>query len=897
MKRETNPLAVDADLKTDTGIPIRMFRVGLPACLIAAWLYYLPFLQGDLKMWVPLVVWTALVGSSLVQREGIWIGTWIVYRAVAPLLPWVIDGRPVRARVTATPGIGVQVDTRTSRPSAVAGRAWGVLPLVIRKVVQRAAVRATEVGLALPAMPRATVPVEGGLFELRPGGWRGVVRVDPPTEARYSDEYGAWTESVIRWLTTVGVPAQFYAVCDNFDPIEAQRGFELGYRGPNDWIKDQERNLVGRAASTSLAVRHYVILCPGMALADGVPLQAKVTGILHPPTAERVEVERALVRALNVARDNGVKATRCDHEDVARLLMRTPLMNGSAAFTPTCSQIGTDLAAVVVATTLPSELEAGLPIQVMLEKRVRGAVCLYLAPVEPTIAYKKIDPKRRAFEYQAHAKNDIGAREMAAGLNELSADLHGHRRTAHLVALGFDVRAHDDAELESTVGQLMDHLKGEGLRPVRCGNPGYLPHLSVSPGCAPLARSLMRPLVSNSIAACLVPALGTAFARPWQPYVGNNLWTGMPVYFNAFEGRDNMNVIILGQMGTGKSVCAKTLLLRHHHRGIRLIVVDPHSEYRKLMAAIGGVFIELGDEGMNPLAVDPSFSPDQAAAFCSPVLSVMAGDEKGTNSQGYPVRRLKDEDKGWLHGHVARFFKTWRVTHADEQPLLRDLVEYLRARAMPNRGEASEDEYNRALRIIERLRSFTVGERAEVFNRPMRTDLSGKTVAYGLKKMLHNYGSDLTAALAMILSHVLREMLLAEDGLIVDISEAHFVLGDPDVSAVVDRMARGVRKDGVALWIDSQQVDDVLQDGLGKTLAGNAATKIIMGLDKTVAATARDAFGLTDAEVTAVTEDYTRGRAVIVSGRDRAFVEIIPGDHLMDIVKTTHQAQTLELVA
>jgi hypothetical protein len=49
----------------------------------------------------------------------------------------------------------------------------------------------------------------------------------------------------------------------------------------------------------------------------------------------------------------------------------------------------------------------------------------------------------------------------------------------------------------------------------------------------------------------------------------------------------NPNVVVLGQIGRGKSTFVKTLLLRELERGRRAIVVDPKGEYGELAAAVG----------------------------------------------------------------------------------------------------------------------------------------------------------------------------------------------------------------------------------------------------------------------------------------------------------------------
>ena len=151
----------------------------------------------------------------------------------------------------------------------------------------------------------------------------------------------------------------------------------------------------------------------------------------------------------------------------------------------------------------------------------------------------------------------------------------------------------------------------------------------------------------------MLPALGTPFADQRHPLVGINQLTGAPAYLSIWS-RPNHNAVIVGSSGSGKSVAAKTLLVRHVMEGASAVVIDPDSEYRRVMNAIGGVHFELGKDALNPLAPGCEVAPDLAASLLLPVLSVMAGDEKGVKD-GRPIRRLPTRIRG---GSTARSLRS-----------------------------------------------------------------------------------------------------------------------------------------------------------------------------------------------------------------------------------------------
>lgn len=860
MKVERVPLAVDAQVRYSLGpmqLPLRALVLLATAFPPALWSLGLP-IPGSARLVIPVLVLSTALAVAAPTVEGIWAVAYLAFRALARVLPALIDGDGEHpARVGWVGEVGVSV-----MPSG--------LPRRLVQVVE-----------GLGVHPRAGAMVDG-LFSIRPGGWRAILCLDAPAVSTAGDEYGAWCDAVVTWLTSVGVPAQLHAVAEHHDRVSAEHAFDASYRGRDIPLRGFERQLVGEVAAQTLALRHYVVLNPSTAGPDGIPLACRWRW-RGGQAVRQEDADRALQSALRLVANHGLRAVPAGAEEVRELLRQTPLLSDEAVNLRTQVRMDGQYHAFVSVKALPPTLHAGAVVDTLLRTRMRGTASLYLAPVAPQVARKKISVMRQAYQHVAARSSEVDARVMLGDIENLAADLAARHKTAHVVAVSLCVKAETPAQCEELTEKVIGSLDGDGLRPVRCTVPGFWPALAATPGCAPLRRSLM--LTTDGVAACLLPALGTPFGDSMQPLVGLNVQTGTPAYLSVFHGRKNHNLLCVGTSGAGKSVALKTLVYRHACRGARLAIVDPDSEYGDIMRAVGGVYIELGRHAINVLDVDPGLSADDSAGRVLPALSVMAGNEVGLSPEGHPVRRLPEEDKGWLHGELALFFESWREAGRDRQPVISDLLAHLSDVSM--RRAMTEPERQRCRVVMFRLQTFTQGARGRVFDRPTSFSLGGEGFAIGLRELAMQYRADLTPALAIILGFVMGDLVRRRSPMLILVDEAHHVTTDPDAGMVLARLVRQARKYGAGVWMASQQVEDFLsREGLGRTLAATAATKLILGLEASMGDDAREAFKLTEAEASWLVEDCPAGRAVLVSGDERGVIDIRPGAHLLALART-----------
>jgi Helicase HerA, central domain len=863
------PLAVDAQVRVPFGpvlVPLRALVLLTAAAPIALACLSLGALSVGSRLGLAVAV--MMLGFTLAapMRDGIWIGTWCLYRLGGRV--WttaVLDGKGRRARV---------------QPAANAMHVSRIRP----EIVWRSPLRALRHLTVLPTVCSA----DAGVVRLNPGGARGILMLDGPGGSPASEGHARWCSTVMQWLLALDCPAQLVSVVSNFDSHRAQIAFDERVKGwPATRLAELERDLAGRVAEQSLGLRHFVVLSPGLAAADGIPWLSRATRLPRALEASDDDASRALLTALRTAPGLGLVASIADRDDIADLLVDTVVGATSAAVSSAgVVRIGDEFQIALTVTRLPPTVHPGAVVDALIRSRAKGYASLHVLPVDATVARTVLDRRAAMQRYTAREGNDAIDNQVALAATTAALAAIAQRQLIPCrVALSVAVRDSILSKAAETAERLDRLLRGQGFDIVQPTSPGLLPSLAVTPGGAPLGRSLQ--LTSHAVAACLVPALGTPFADQRQPLVGINQLTGAPAYLSIWS-RPNHNAVLVGSSGSGKSVAAKTLLVRHVMEGASAVVIDPDSEYRRVMNSIGGLHFELGEDALNPLAPGCDVAPDSAASLLLPVLSVMAGDEKGVKD-GRPIRRLPDEDQGWIHGEIADFFREWDRARPGAEPVMHDLVAFIEttsaAQALTRR------EKDRCRVITARLRRFTQGDRAQVFDRPSTFRVGARPVSIGLRNFALTYAADLTPALAVVLTAVLAALGQDHGRLIVVVDEAHRITIDPDAGEVLGQLVRQARKHGAGVWMCSQQVHDFVGTDLGRTLVATAATKVILGVEEAALASSRDVFGLSDDEIAAINPPV-QGRAVLLSGGERTVVAIVPGPALLALAHSSPEPRS-----
>ncbi|MGH7912986.1 MAG: VirB4 family type IV secretion system protein, partial [Candidatus Dormibacteraceae bacterium] len=644
----------------------------------------------------------------------------------------------------------------------------------------------------------------------------------------------------------------------------------------------------------SLAVRHYVILSPRRAGPNGIPTANRVTGVMSTVAAARAETERLRDLAVRQGDTIGVRARPVAAGDLRRLLTRTVAGCADAVLHAGEVVVADQHACIGTVVELPTRVLPGAVMSAIIRSRTRGTVSYHLIPVQPAEARKELRRQESLYKAMFQRSKSADVEMLYRHARALDEMLLSRQTSALRVALTVSVHGATRREAELAFERLQTALLDEELALQRVTTPIAQLAASAAPGGRPLNRSLF--LTTGDVAAYLLPGQGGAFEDPSRPLIGVDAATSATCWYSVFD-RTNFSALILGSSGAGKSVAAKTLLMRHHGQGADVLVVDPESEYETVITALGGRYVELGDQSLNAFAIPPEVPAEEAAGWVTRMLSVMGGEERDFQNNR-PVRALAAQDMAWLFGEVTSFFNRWRDDHGRAEAVLSNFCEHLEGPALRAASQLGvEGRVKRCADIAERLRAYTQGDKGRVFDRPSTVSLTGHAVGVGLYHLAGQLRADLTPALAFVLAALLGELQKMDRRRLILVDEAHKVLSDPDAGEVLADVVRTSRKRGAGVWMASQSIRDFLPQGQagrpspGEVLATVAATKLILGVEHGLEAGVQEAFGLSEAELAAITSQRRPGRGVLIAEQERAIIDVLPGGHLLPIVGTSSVTQ------
>ena len=211
---------------------------------------------------------------------------------------------------------------------------------------------------------------------------------------------------------------------------------------PATRLAELERDLAGRVAEQSIGLRHFVVLAPGLASADGIPWLSRVTRLPRALEASDDDAARALLTALRTSPTLGLAASVADRDDIAELLVDTVVGATSAAISGAgVVRIGDEFQIVLTATRLPPTVHPGAVVDALIRSRAKGYASLHLLPVETKVARRVLDRRAAMQRYTAREGNDAIDNQIAlADTSAALAAIAQRQLIPCRIALSFAVR-------------------------------------------------------------------------------------------------------------------------------------------------------------------------------------------------------------------------------------------------------------------------------------------------------------------------------------------------------------------------------------------------------------------------------------------------------------------------
>ena len=338
-----------------------------------------------------------------------------------------------------------------------------------------------------------------------------------------------------------------------------------------------------------------------------------------------------------------------------------------------------------------------------------------------------------------------------------------------------------------------------------------------------------------------VPAMGQMFpfthstlVEPLGVPYGIDRTTGAWVIADDFD-RGNPNTIILGEMGSGKSMFLKTRATWFTLLGGRVFCLDLEGEFDGLAQALGGVYLDFGlaqtENRLNVIGINHK-SANGFIEGMEDLLGWLALAVDGLD----PAEKNEVIDAWQRVMAEAGIFQDEPETWTRPMPRLSDLYAVL----VSERKAAAQS-------VADRLKQYAVGIYADAFNCRTNVDVEDAPVVFGLRDVRDPRMKALRMRqiISFIWGHVLTE--LRPTWVVVD--EAWNWLQHPLAAKDLEEIARRFRKRYGALHLATQHVSDLSASAGAEVIRDTAGVTVIFRQKSASAMAAGQLFHLNEVEM------------------------------------------------
>lgn len=316
--------------------------------------------------------------------------------------------------------------------------------------------------------------------------------------------------------------------------------------------------------------------------------------------------------------------------------------------------------------------------------------------------------------------------------------------------------------------------------------------------------------------------------------LGVDLHTSLPIFFDPFtlnNQRTSHNLAIVSSTGGGKSFTMKKMIINEFARGTKIFIWDAENEYKKLVEANGGEYIDLYSKKggiINPLQIRyiPSDDEDKETKETDCPLAKHLGFLEAFFKTAF--ESITEKELVMLLAVVESLYNTKGIfkntsintlqsLSPTDYPIFSELYEYLPI----YKKELQSNEKKKLIDQLEILVSrFLTGTDAFLFDGHTNIDLSNDLIAFNLQELLYSGNQRLINTQVLNLLTYLNNSIVANKiqneksdkkkhiSIIVD--EFHLFIDEKNNEVLKNfgQLARRVRKYSTNLIVSTQSVKD-----------------------------------------------------------------------------------------
>ncbi|MFA5188477.1 MAG: ATP-binding protein [Patescibacteria group bacterium] len=361
---------------------------------------------------------------------------------------------------------------------------------------------------------------------------------------------------------------------------------------------------------------------------------------------------------------------------------------------------------------------------------------------------------------------------------------------------------------------------------------------------------------------------------------GINRHNNSLILFDRFS-LQNANFVVFATSGAGKSYTIKLEVLRSLMLGVDIIIIDPEREYLHLAEAVGGTYVDISLASKNkinpfdlPRAIGDASTEDiirSAVITLKGLLRLMLGN--------LTVEEDSILDRALIETYASKDITPQSDLSVAEAPVMQDLQSIL---------EGMEGAKTLSLR----LKKYTDGTFAGLFNQPTNVDMHNQLVVFSVRDLEDELRPIAIYSIINYIWNVVRSEIKKR---VLVIDEAWWLMTHEDSAKFIYALVKRCRKYYLGVTTITQDVNDFLNNPYGKAIVTNSALQLLLKQSPAAIDTIQDIFLLTQGEKYLLMEGGV-GEGIFFAGNKHAAIKVV-ASYNEDQLITSDPKQLLEIEA
>ena len=385
---------------------------------------------------------------------------------------------------------------------------------------------------------------------------------------------------------------------------------------------------------------------------------------------------------------------------------------------------------------------------------------------------------------------------------------------------------------------------------------------------------------SSSPIATSFPFISSELTSDDGILYGINRHNNSLIIFDRFS-LQNPNSVVFATSGAGKSYAIKLEILRSMMMGTEVMIIDPESEYKYLSDAVGGAYINLSlnsESKLNPFDLPRPTESDSRPAdiLRSSVITLkglvrlMLGDL--THAEDSLI------DRALIETYAKKDITVDSDLNNIDPPLMKDLEEILSGM------EGASD-------LVIRLKKYTEGTFAGLFNSPTNIDVKNQLICFSVRDLEDELKP---IAIYTIINYIWNTVRSEVKKRILIIDEAWWLMQREDSAKFIFALVKRCRKYYLGVTTITQDVNDFLGSPYGQAIVTNSALQLLLKQSPAGIDIVQKTFNLTEGEKYLLLEGNV-GEGIFFAGNKHVAL-LVRASYTEDII-TSDPRQLLEIEA